>query len=170
MSESFIALGANLGQPLQQLQSAIKALQQLEQSVLLAQSPWYRSVAIGPGDQPDYINGVVKIETGLQPEQLLAALQTIENDHGRERSQRWGARTLDLDILLFGDLELDTDTLCIPHPRMTERAFVLYPLFDLNPDLILPCGTPLESLLAHCPAEGLRALDAGSGDEIDPGS
>jgi 2-amino-4-hydroxy-6-hydroxymethyldihydropteridine diphosphokinase len=163
--ECFVALGANLGDPLEQLESALAAIQQIPQCSLVVASPWYRSKAIGPGTQPDYINGVAQLETRLSPHSLLAHLQAIENLHGRLREQRWAARTLDLDILLYGDITLDSDELQLPHPRMQQRNFVLYPLFDLVPQLTLPCGTPLESLLASCSNEGLQRL----GDVSDPG-
>ena len=96
---------------------------------------------------------------------LLGLLQRIEVAQGRERSERWAARTLDLDLLLYGDETLTSEALSVPHPRLQERNFVLYPLFDLAPGLTLPCGTPLESLLAGCSREGLQL----TGECIDPG-
>ena len=130
-------------------------MKQLPNSTLLAHSPCYRSVAIGPGRQPDYINAVAKLQSRLSSLQLLHALQAIEDAHGRERHQRWGARTLDLDILLYGSETVNSSELTIPHPRLQERNFVLYPLYDLAPELALPCGTTIASLLARCPREGL---------------
>lgn len=165
MTECFVALGANLGDPLRQLESALAAIQQIPGCSLVARSPWYRSKAIGPGQQPDYINGVAQMLTSLSPQALLAQLQAIEDFHGRVREQRWAARTLDLDILLYGNSTLDSRELQIPHPRMQQRIFVLQPLYDLSPELTLPCGTPLESLLAGCSNEGLQRL----GDVSDPG-
>ena len=165
MIECYIALGANLGNPLEQLNSALKALGNLPSSELLACSPWYLSTAIGPGEQPDYINGVARLDTALEPLVLLDQLQAIETDHGRVRGERWGPRTLDLDLLLYGGLELSSARLTLPHPRMQERNFVLYPLSDLEPELTLPCGTPLGSLLECCPREGLQPL----GELSDPG-
>ncbi len=165
MIQCFVALGANLGKPLQQVESALTALNRMADCSLISHSPWYRSPAIGPGQQAPYINGVALLATTLPPVDLLLQLQAIENSHGRQRLERWGPRTLDLDILLYEQLELDQPDLCIPHPRMRERNFVLYPLFDLAPNLTLPCGTPLESLLAGCPREGLQLL----GDGSDPG-
>jgi 2-amino-4-hydroxy-6-hydroxymethyldihydropteridine diphosphokinase len=165
MNRCFVALGANLGDTLQQLESALAQVQQLPACSLIATSPWYRSKAIGPGQQPDYINGVILLETSLSPHSLLTQLQAIEDVHGRVRTERWAARTLDLDILLYGDITLNSSDLHIPHPRMQQRNFVLFPLFDLAPQLTLPCGTPLESLLASCPSDGLQRL----GDVSDPG-
>lgn len=156
MTISYIALGSNLGNPAEQIASALQAVAKLPECELLAQSPWYRSVAIGPGKQPDYINAVAQLQTQLTPWQLLHALQAIENAHGREHHQRWGARTLDLDILLYGSKTVTDSELDIPHPRLQERNFVLYPLFDLAPNLALPCGTTIGSLLARCPRQGLR--------------
>jgi 2-amino-4-hydroxy-6-hydroxymethyldihydropteridine diphosphokinase len=165
MTLCFVALGANLGEPLQQLESALAAIGQLPQCSLTGTSPWYRSKAVGPGPQPDYINGAAMLETTLSPQELLTQLQAIEHAHGRERSQHWAARTLDLDILLYGNIELNSDQLRIPHQHMQQRNFVLFPLYDLAPELTLPCGTPLESLLARCSREGLQRL----GDVSDPG-
>jgi len=165
MTTGYIALGSNLGNPRQQLESALEALRNHAQLTLLGHSPWYRSKAIGPGQQADYLNGVAAIASELSAPEILAVLQAIELDHGRERGERWGPRTLDLDLLLYGDEEFESDELTLPHPRLTERNFVLYPLYDLAPALALPCGTSLESLLARCPREGLQR----TGDAIDPG-
>lgn len=134
---------------------------QLPETQLLAVSPWYSSKALGPGSQPDYRNGVAQLATTLSPGQLLAALQAIEHRQGRQREQRWAARTLDLDILLYGDLVMASVNLTIPHPQMTERNFVLSPLFDLAPGLILPDGTTLVSHLANCATDGIVRLPDG---------
>jgi 2-amino-4-hydroxy-6-hydroxymethyldihydropteridine diphosphokinase len=159
MTIAYIALGSNLGNPAEQIETALQSLAELEDTELLACSPWYRSAAIGPGEQADYINAVARLETGLSAPILLRALQSIENAQGRQRNQRWGARTLDLDILLFGMTCVDSAELTVPHPRMRQRPFVLYPLFDLAPNLALPCGTPIASLLARCPRQDLRRID-----------
>ena len=165
---AYIGLGSNLDNPLGQVQQAVEEIAQLPETRLLASSRWYRSDAIGPAGQPDYINGAVQIETALTPETLLQQLQNIENAHGRKRTVRWGARTLDLDILLFGDREIDTKTLTIPHRELAHRNFVLYPLADLNPALTLPNGAnsdeplSLNALLENCPATGIVALSESS--------
>ena len=152
MSRAFIALGSNLGDPQQQLQRAITAIYHLPDTDIMRISSAYRSSAVGPGDQPDYLNAVLRLETSLTPMGLLTALQEIENTQGRERSLRWGARTLDLDILLYDDQAIDTPRLSIPHPRMRERNFVLYPLQEIEPsNLMLPDGTELGTLVAACP-------------------
>lgn len=155
---AYIALGSNLNDPRAQVERGLQALTQLPETRLRARSGWYQSRAVGPGQQPDYLNGVVLLETSLEPESLILHLQRIEAAQGRERRVRWAARTLDLDILLYGDRIIATDRLQIPHPRLAERNFVLYPLADISPDLVLPNGTPLASLLQHCPAEGLKRV------------
>ena len=152
---AYIALGSNLDNPQQQVTTALAAIAQLPRCELVAQSPWYHSAAVGPGRQPDYINGVCAIQTRLQPLPLLHALQTIEQNQGRVRNERWGVRTLDLDILLYGDLKLDTEELQLPHPRMAERNFVLAPLVDIAGELSLPDGRRLTQLLANCPGDGI---------------
>lgn len=155
---AYIALGSNLDNPEQQVATALQAIARLPECELAASSPWYRSKAVGPGRQPDYINGVCAIQTGLQPLALLHALQAIEQQQGRVRSERWGPRTLDLDILLYGDLETDSEELKLPHPRMTERNFVLMPLADITADLVLPDGRHLAKLLANCQHDGIVQL------------
>ena len=159
MTQVFIALGANLGAPLTQIHQAVVALQQLHRTRFIACSPLYGSRPMGPSDQPDYVNGVAWLDTELTPHQLLDATQQIELDLGRVRkAERWGPRTLDLDLLLFGDRQLDDARLTIPHYGMKERAFVLVPVFDLAPDLRLPCGSWLRDLVASCDRSGLRPL------------
>lgn len=152
----YIALGSNLNHPLAQVQQAAKALQTLGKVV--AQSPWYQSQAIGPGEQDDYINGVVALETKLEPLALLQALQAIEQQQGRVRTIRWGERTLDLDILLYHNLEHRCDKLTIPHPRLHQRAFVLYPLLDIAPELKLPNGRLLKTFLNDVSEQKLEKL------------
>lgn len=138
---------------------AVSAIQSIPDTTLLAVSPWYGSRAVGgPADQPDYVNGVARLQTRLQPHALLDVLQTIEQQQGRERHFRWGARTLDLDLLLYGDHNIDDDRLTVPHPRLTDRAFVLVPLNDIAPHLVLPNGHSVGSLLPLLPAAGLWPL------------
>ncbi len=158
MVKCYIAIGSNLADPMAQAESAITALQQLPESQLLSVSSLYGSKPMGPQDQPDYINAVASIETTLGPLPLLDALQQIENSQGRERLQRWGARTLDLDILLYGNEIIDSPRLTIPHYGMKEREFVLYPLAEIAPELILPCGQPLHEALTHCSQNDLIIL------------
>jgi 2-amino-4-hydroxy-6-hydroxymethyldihydropteridine diphosphokinase len=155
----FIGLGSNLSQPNEQIKGALNALSQLPASKSLRCAPWYSSKAIGPGDQPDYINTVASLETTLTPAALLVQLQLIENQHGRQRDIRWGARTLDLDIILYGNEIISTDTLEVPHPEMTQRGFVLQPLFDLAPELSLPMGIKVSECLSQCDTSDLHLLN-----------
>ena len=156
---AYIGLGANLNQPVQQLQQAIRALQQLPCSELIAVSSLYGSKPMGPQDQPDYVNAVAALDTTLEAEALLDALQQIEQLHGRQRkAERWGPRTLDLDILLYGTLVINSSRLTVPHYGLHQREFVLYPLYEIAPLLQLPDGTVLSSLLAQVPLNGLQKL------------
>ncbi|WP_308366209.1 MULTISPECIES: 2-amino-4-hydroxy-6-hydroxymethyldihydropteridine diphosphokinase [unclassified Microbulbifer] len=158
MTRCFIGLGSNLADPQQQLRSALDAIAALPQTALLRCSSFYRSAPIGPGNQPDYINAVAELETQLEPLDLLDGLQAIESAHGRERGIRWGARTLDLDILVFGQQHIDEPRLQVPHPRMAERNFVLLPLAELEPELQLPSGESIQTLLLQCPHNRLEKL------------
>jgi len=132
----FIGLGANLKNPLEQLRQAKSAIAQLPQTSILSVSSVYQTKPIGPQDQPDFLNAVLCIATEFSPQQLLAALQKIEQKQGRQRIQHWGPRTLDLDILLFDDQVIDQPDLKIPHPEMLKRAFVLVPLAEIAPEQV----------------------------------
>ncbi|OCG11702.1 2-amino-4-hydroxy-6-hydroxymethyldihydropteridine diphosphokinase [Gilliamella sp. App6-5] len=157
MSTCYIALGSNLEDPLAQANRAIAALKQLPNTTVLDISPFYRSKPLGPQDQNDYLNAVIKLTTNLSPIVLLDELQTIEKAQGRVRKDnRWGARTLDLDILLYDDLVIQSERLTIPHYHMKNREFVLYPLFDIAPNLILPDNDKLKDLVAKCPKNDLK--------------
>lgn len=156
---AYIGLGSNLETPLEQLRKAIASLSSLPESRLLGLSRFYRSRAVGPADQPDYVNAVARLETSLSPTALLDHLQHIENQQGRVRHIRWGARTLDLDILLFGDCTLATPRLTLPHPEVANRDFVLQPLLDLAPDLSLPDGRRISELRRQCPDNHLIPLE-----------
>ncbi|WP_262136334.1 2-amino-4-hydroxy-6-hydroxymethyldihydropteridine diphosphokinase [Pseudomonas sp. Marseille-Q5117] len=158
MERIYIGLGSNLADPADQLRSAIAALGQLPQTSLAGVSAFYQSDSLLP-DQPRYTNAVAALDSSLAPIELLDALQAIENAQGRERLERWGPRTLDLDILLFGDRLIDEPRLKVPHYQIQERAFVLYPLAELAPqDLRLADGRALPALLAACPFVGLERL------------
>lgn len=157
---AYVALGSNLDEPVNQLGRALQALASLTGTRLCQYSRLYTSTPMGPQDQPDYVNAVAQLETTLDPYELLEALQDIEAAQGRTRSgERWGPRTLDLDLLLFGELELDDPRLTLPHPGMHERDFVLYPLAEIAPQLRIPGLEPLSTLLTKCPVQGLRPLD-----------
>lgn len=158
MTLAYVGLGSNLANPRHQVEQALVELASIRNTRLLTQSPLYRSIAIGPGEQPDYINAVALLETQLAPLDLLDALQALEQAHRRERREHWGPRTLDLDILLLDDLVMNTERLKVPHPYLTQRNFVLYPLADITPALRLPDGTPLQALLTQCPRDGLEQL------------
>lgn len=160
MERVYIGLGSNLATPLEQLRSALTALTALPQTQLVAQSSFYASDPLGPADQPRYVNAVAALDTELSPLALLDALQTIELEQGRTRkAERWGPRTLDLDILLFGERQLDEPRLTVPHYHMHARAFVLYPLAEIAPGLQLPDGRALTELLDACPFVGLERLN-----------
>ncbi len=158
---AYVALGANLAGPEEQVRRALVELDQLPRSRLLRASPLYLTNPLGSADQPDYVNAVVSLETRLSPRDLLLALQAIENAHGRVREQgRWGPRPLDLDLLLYGRRRIDEPDLRVPHPEMTRRAFVLVPLADIAPgDLVIPGqGRCLAELLAACSRDGIQLL------------
>ncbi|WP_193039615.1 MULTISPECIES: 2-amino-4-hydroxy-6-hydroxymethyldihydropteridine diphosphokinase [unclassified Pseudomonas] len=160
MERIYIGMGSNLAAPEQQLRNAIEALAQLPGTTVAGVSAFYQSDSLLPG-QPRYTNAVAALDSCLVPLELLDALQAIENDQGRERLERWGPRTLDLDILLFGDRLIDEPRLQVPHYQMHLRAFVLYPLAELAPaTLQLPDGRRLSDLLAACPFVGLERMPA----------
>ena len=144
---SYIGLGSNLDDPHQHITQAIDELDQLPHTRLDALSSRYRTAPVGPADQPDFINAVVRLETTLEPLALLDALQAIENHHQRTRTQRWGPRTLDLDILFYADQQIDHARLTLPHPELSRRGFVLVPLLEIEPTLTLPDGQPLADFL-----------------------
>lgn len=157
MALAYIGLGSNLEDPLAQVTRAFAELADLPTTALLARSSIYTSRAIGPA-QPDYTNAVALLDTQLAPIALLDALQAIEQAHQRVRVQHWGPRTLDLDLLLYGDQTIAVERLTVPHPYLSQRSFVLYPLAEITPNLHLPDGTPLAELLSCCPADGLTRL------------
>ncbi|WP_413283784.1 2-amino-4-hydroxy-6-hydroxymethyldihydropteridine diphosphokinase [Vibrio sp. MA40-2] len=157
MKTVYIAIGSNLNDPVTQTKNAIKALKGLPKSQFLTASSLYSSTPMGPQQQPDYINAVVAIQTELPAIMLLDATQAIELEHGRVRKkERWGPRTLDLDILLYGNNTIDSDRLIVPHYGMKEREFVLYPLAEIAPNLIFPDGEVLSNLLSKVDKNGLK--------------
>jgi 2-amino-4-hydroxy-6-hydroxymethyldihydropteridine diphosphokinase len=156
---AYIGLGSNLSDPQMQLEQALSALAALPACRELKASSFYRSRPMGPQDQPEYINAVASLETDLGPEALLDALQAIEKAQGRVRDERWGSRTLDLDILLYGDELLGSDRLTIPHPGLPEREFVLYPLYELAPDLVIPGQGDLVTIYHRCAPNGIERVE-----------
>lgn len=157
MIRTYIAIGSNLAEPVQQARAAIRALAALPDSRLVAVSGLYRSKPMGPQDQPDYINAVAALDTTLTPLALLDATQQIELQQGRVRkAERWGPRTLDLDILLYGDQQIDHPNLIIPHYGMRTREFVLYPLAEIAPALVLPDGSTLQHWVSQVARNNLE--------------
>lgn len=155
---AYVSLGSNLDHPLQQVSEAAEQLAADEAIELVRLSPWYGSAAVGPGTQPNYVNGVAELQTTLTPEQLLHKLQQIELQHGRVRAERWGARTLDLDLLWFGGLCINTTALQVPHPRISERNFVLFPLNDIAPELVIDGEYRVADLASQITSDGIWKL------------
>jgi 2-amino-4-hydroxy-6-hydroxymethyldihydropteridine diphosphokinase len=156
---AFVGLGANLGEPQRQVREAFRELDAIPHTRLVRTSSLYRSEPLGYAAQPGFVNAVAQIETGLSAERLLAELQAIEAAHGRTRSFANAPRTLDLDLLLFGNAVLDTGKLVLPHPRMHERAFVLIPLVEIAPDTGVPGRGRAKNLLEKCSNQGVEKLD-----------
>lgn len=164
-TETYIGLGSNLQDPAAQLRDGLRAISALPHSRLCRISRVYRSSPMGPTDQPHYLNAVARLATCLMPLDLLDALQQIERQQGRVRDEHWGPRTLDLDVLLYGDLELDHPRLQLPHPGLTQRNFVLYPLAEVaDPKMRLPGDTDLDTLLTGCQRGDLEMTDLALGD------
>lgn len=167
-AEAYIGLGSNLAQPVQQLKSAVNALSRQPSIKVQTCSSLYQTAPIGPQDQPDFVNAVLLLRTDLSPQALLELCQALEQAHGRLRSGAvWGPRTLDLDILLYRTrsiaeepwLQIDTETLYLPHPQLEKRAFVLKPLLEIAPTLSLRPGQPLIDLLPLLADQGIKKLD-----------
>ena len=154
----FIGLGSNLDDPARQLARAFEALRVLSDTSALRFSSLYLSRPMGPQDQPDFVNAVAELETRLAPEALLDGLQGIEQSQGRRRENKWGPRTLDLDLLLYGNERISTPRLAVPHPGLPERAFVLYPLAELAADLDVPGLGRVEALAKRVDGNGIERL------------
>lgn len=171
---AYVGLGSNLDDPGRQLERAFGALSRIEHSRLLARSSIYSSPPMGPPDQPHYLNAVAALRTALPPLALLTALQRIETAQGRVRTLKWGPRTLDLDLLSYADQVMDSDLLTLPHPGLAARAFVLYPLAEIAPDLVVPGAGKVSAMVRACPAAGLERLPeptmdvraVGAGDDV----
>jgi 2-amino-4-hydroxy-6-hydroxymethyldihydropteridine diphosphokinase len=160
MHVAFIGLGGNLGNPENSVRQGIAALAQLPLTQLVAASSLYRSAPLGHTGQPDFINAVAEVATGLSPQSLLAALLATEQSHGRERSFRNAPRTLDLDLLLYDADTIAAPGLQVPHPRMHERAFVLAPLLELAPDCVIPGAGAASDCLARCAGQAYTRIAA----------
>ena len=155
----FVGLGSNLNNPIEQINQAFYALDDITQTSRIKTSALYSSAPMGPQDQPDYINAVVELETELSSYALLDALQAIETQQGRVRHRHWGERTLDLDLLLYNDEEIRNERLQVPHPGIGERNFVLYPLFDIAPELKIPGLGLIKGLLSSCERGSLQRIE-----------
>jgi 2-amino-4-hydroxy-6-hydroxymethyldihydropteridine diphosphokinase len=158
MIRAYVALGSNLGNPVQTIEDAMDAMAALRGSLLKAMSSLYRTAPVGLKHQPDFINAAVTLDTRLSPRELLAELFALEARFGRERSVKNAPRTLDLDLLLHGDTVQDDPELTLPHPRMHERAFVLMPLAEIAPNLVIPGRGAVADLLAHCSDQRIHPL------------
>lgn len=156
---AYIGLGANLGDAAATVRAAIDAVGRLPRTELARRSPLYRSAPVD-ATGPDYINAVIAVTTGLAPLELLSHLHAIERAHGRERPYRNAPRSLDLDLLLYGDRVIDSAQLQVPHPRMHLRGFVLQPLSDISPNIVIPGHGPAALLLARLVDQALTRLDA----------
>jgi len=157
VTTAYIGLGSNLGDRLGYLRAAVAALQARGVSVVSASSV-FENDALGP-PQPPYLNAVVSVSTSVPPQELLSALKAIEHDLGRQHTERWGPREIDLDLLLYGDELIDEPGLTVPHPEMTKRSFVLLPLLEIAPDLDLPSGEPASAFLERDP-QGIAKVGA----------
>ena len=159
MTAAYVGIGSNLKDPRAQVLQAFNELDGLPHTRVVKKSSLYRTAPMGHADQPDFINAVAQLETGLPAERLLAELQEIEARHGRERSFANAPRTLDLDVLLFGNAVLDTPALKLPHPRMHERAFVLKPLIEVFAEAAIPGHGLATTLLASCKDQKVERID-----------
>ena len=159
MTVAYVGLGANIGEPRRQIEAAIAELNKLPDTNSVVASRFYRSAPVGYLNQPDFLNAVAQLDTGLPPETLLDRLQEIENRHGRERPFAGAPRTLDLDLLLYGDETITSARLTVPHPRMHERAFVLKPLLEIAPEAVIPGHGKAGELLAGCADQCVERID-----------
>ena len=159
LTTAYLALGSNVGERLEQMRSALKLLG-AEGVVIVTASPVYQNRAIGMGDADPFLNAVVEVQTELGPEALLDVCLAVENKLGRVRTGGWSPRTIDIDVLIFGQTDIDTERLRLPHPRIAERDFVLRPLADIAPELQL-LGQPTKTLLDKLPLVELERV-AGS--------
>ena len=155
---AYVALGSNLQDPVGQVRSGLAALGRLPGTRLDMHSSLYRTAPVGKPDQPHFINAVARLDTHLDPDRLMQGLFAIEREHGRERGEPNAPRTLDLDLLLYGEQVIGREALTVPHPRMHERAFVLVPLAELAPDLAIPGDGTVRDLLAGVQSQSVVRL------------
>ncbi|RME32818.1 MAG: 2-amino-4-hydroxy-6-hydroxymethyldihydropteridine diphosphokinase [Gammaproteobacteria bacterium] len=160
MIRCYVGLGSNLAGPRRQVAQALQELGRMRDCRLAVTSSLYLSQPMGPQDQPEYVNAVAALDSLLPPLALLAELQAIERAHGRVREgERWGPRTLDLDLLLYGDLVMESEALTLPHPGIGEREFVLHPLAEIAPELEVPGLGRVRDLLSRVDDRGIRRLE-----------
>ena len=159
MTVAYVGLGANLGEPRRQLNEAIIAMSGLPETRLARHSSFYRTAPVGFENQPEFLNAVAVLDTRLAPGVLLEGLLGIERRHHRERSFPNAPRTLDLDLLLFGDEQIARPGLTVPHPRMHERAFVLRPLLELDSEVSIPGKGRASAFLAACASQKIERMD-----------
>lgn len=158
---AYIGLGSNIDNPIEHVAQAFKDISLMEKTTLIAQSNLYRTKSFLP-ELPDFINAVAHVVTHLSAQMLLRNLLAIEDQHGRVRTKKWGSRTLDCDLLLYGNEQINDANLIVPHPHLHERATVLYPLADINSELCLPDGVSLRELLKDIPPDGIKKLEEAS--------
>ena len=158
MTLAYVAIGSNLGRPVEQVEQAFEDLGSIAQTVLVKRSSLYRSKPLGYADQPPFVNAVALLDTALPPEGLLDALQAIEAQHGRGRSFANAPRTLDLDLLLYGDAVVDQPRLVVPHPRMHLRAFVLQPLVEIAGVIAIPGIGAAQAMLEQCGDQSVERI------------
>ncbi len=162
MEQIYIGIGSNLDNPLHQVKTAIKSISGVANTAIQKTSSFYRSSPLGPANQPDFINVVIMLDTTLPPLQLLHCLQQIEQAQGRVRKvMRWGPRIIDLDILLYGQRVITDDKLTIPHYGLKDRPFFIYPLAEIQPDLVLPNGENMVELQQRCHRGDLTLIEDG---------
>ena len=159
MTRAYVGIGSNVGEPRAQVLAALARLGRMPRTQLVAQSALYASAPLGYSDQPQFVNAVAALDTELAAVRLLQELQALETAHGRKRSFKNAPRTLDLDILLYGDVVLQHPALTLPHPRMHERAFVLKPLVELAPRIVIPGIGAAAACLANCADQPIERID-----------
>ncbi|HYD34344.1 MAG TPA: 2-amino-4-hydroxy-6-hydroxymethyldihydropteridine diphosphokinase [Methylophilaceae bacterium] len=158
MPRAFIAIGSNLQQPRSQVEKAFEGLSELPQTQLIKRSSLYRTAPVGYDNQPDFINAVAEVSTALGPLELMRALLELELAHGRERPFPNAPRVLDLDLLLYNDTIMDSPELTLPHPRMHTRGFVLLPLSEIAPNMVIPQHGKVAELAQKCMDQGVEKL------------
>lgn len=158
MTLAYVAIGSNLGRPVEEVEQALEDLGSIAQTVLVKRSSLYRSKPLGYADQPPFVNAVALLDTALPAERLLDALQAIEAQHGRRRSFANAPRTLDLDLLLYGDVVVDQPGLVVPHPRMHLRAFVLQPLLEIAAGIAIPGIGAAQAMLEQCGRQSVERI------------